>query len=99
MVIWPLDATWMYSVGTPKVYRDPRADFGAVFGYSWRLLTMRKRRTRRIFAMVAGLFALVAMVFFYALFHGHFDHGDFSIDHVEWAGDNQVAILAERSDR
>jgi len=48
---------------------------------------------------VACAVALVATGLTFALFHGYFDHGQFDVKQVQWSSTNQVAMVAERSDR
>ncbi len=56
-------------------------------------------RSKGILLGVAGAVALVATGLIFALFHGYFDHGEFEIKQVQRSPTNQVAMLAERSDR
>jgi hypothetical protein len=55
--------------------------------------------SKSILAGVACAVALVATGLTFALFHGYFDHGQFEIKQVQWSSTNQVAMVAERSDR
>lgn len=50
-----------------------------------------------LIAVVAA--AVLAAAVLYGLFHGYFDHGQFGIKQFQWSSRNQVAMLAERSDR
>ncbi len=52
----------------------------------------------RISLAGVGAVAILAMAFWYALFHGYFDPGDFEIKQFQWSSANQVAMLVERSD-
>jgi hypothetical protein len=56
------------------------------------------RLLKRISLVGAGALAVLAMAF-YGLFHGYFDHGSYEIKQFQWSSANQVAIVAERSDR
>ena len=53
----------------------------------------------RILLAGVGAVAILAMASLYALFHGYFDHGQFEIKQFQWSSTNQVAMVAERSDR
>ena len=53
----------------------------------------------KISLIVLAIVAILAMASLYGLFHGYFDHGQFEIKKFQWSSTNQVAMLAERSDR
>jgi hypothetical protein len=53
----------------------------------------------RIALVGAGAVAIIATASFYGLFHGYFDHSQFEIKQFQWSSANQVAMVAERSDR
>lgn len=46
-----------------------------------------------------GAVVILTMASLYGLFHGYFDHGEFEIKQVQRFSTNEVAMLAERSDR
>jgi hypothetical protein len=46
-----------------------------------------------------GAVAILVSASLYGLFHGYFDHGLFDIKQFQWSSTNQVAMVAERSDR
>jgi hypothetical protein len=46
-----------------------------------------------------GAVAILAIASLYGMFHGYFDHGQFEIKQFQWSSTNQVAMVAERSDR
>jgi hypothetical protein len=56
-------------------------------------------KSKSILVGVACTVALGATGLTFALFHGYFDHGQFEIKEVQWSSTNQVAMVAERSDR
>jgi hypothetical protein len=56
-------------------------------------------KSKSILVGVACAVALVATGLTFALFHGYLDHGQFEIKQVQWSSTNQVAMVAERSDR
>ena len=62
---------------------------------NWR--TMSKGKSILVFVVCAV--ALGATVLIFAWSHGYFDHGEFEIKQVQWSSTNQVAVVAERSDR
>jgi len=57
------------------------------------------KRTAKILGIVACVFLTLLAIGVYGLFHGYFDHGQFEIKEVQRSPANQVAILAERSDK
>jgi hypothetical protein len=45
-----------------------------------------------------GVAVILVATSLYALFQGYFDHGQFEIKQFQWSSNNQVAMVAERSD-
>lgn len=52
----------------------------------------------KISLLGVGIVAILATVCLYALFQGYFDHGRFEIKQSQRSSENQVAMIAERSD-
>jgi|HubBroStandDraft_6_1064221.scaffolds.fasta_scaffold876476_1 hypothetical protein len=57
-----------------------------------------KRRNRSVGLFSAAIAAVVSIGFVFALFHGHFDHGQFEVKETNWSSSGHVAMVAERSD-
>jgi len=56
-------------------------------------------RFSRISLAGVGVVVIATAAFLYGLFHGYFDHGQFEIKQSQSSITNQVAMVAERSDR
>ena len=57
------------------------------------------RKTTKIILAISAALTCVCAALIYFLFHGYFDVGLFQVKQAVWFSPNQIAVVAERSDK